>query len=287
LAFSSSLRLKIRAKRPWTIGMKKLEEIWAEELYQQEPSYTDHLGLMLQPDSYSHFDTHPEFAEVFRLWTQKDNFRGMDKARIWSLILNIKQVLSRQPGALAELGVYQGQCAAVLSYFAEKFGRAMYLADTFTGFPEGQYELGEGEDPVFVDTSLEDARKVVGNYAGNRWIVGVFPDSITQEMRNDRYAFVSIDCDLYAPIADGLKFFWPRMVAGGMIFVHDYSSGHWAGATQAVDEFCEANGVSGILLPDFSGSYVLSKNCSNQGASSREAVKRGSWKDWLRRRAKA
>ena len=88
----------------------------------------------------------------------------------------------------------------------------------------------------------------------------MFPELATDEMRSERYAFVSIDCDLYEPIAEGLKFFWPRMVAGGMIFVHDYSSGYWPGATKAVDEFCSANGVAGVLLPDYSGSFALVKN---------------------------
>ena len=78
-------------------------------------------------------------------------------------------------------------------------------------------------------------------------------------MRDDKFAFVSIDCDIYEPILEGLNFFWPRTVPGGMIFIHDYSSGYWPGATRAVDEFCRANRARGMLLPDFAGSYVLVK----------------------------
>jgi hypothetical protein len=91
-------------------------------------------------------------------------------------------------------------------------------------------------------------------------------------MRNDTYAFVSIDCDLYEPIAEGLKFFWPRMVLGGMIFVHDYSSGHWPGTTRAVDEFCARNGIAGSLLPDLAGSYVLTRqDLADESADQAEA----------------
>jgi hypothetical protein len=50
------------------------------------------------------------------------------------------------------------------------------------------------------------------------------------------------------------------MERGGVIFVHDYSSGHWPGATRAVDEFCAHNGLVGVLLPDKSGSIVLCKH---------------------------
>jgi hydrogenase maturation factor len=239
--------------------LKALEAIWRDRRYERELSYTSKLGLMLQPDSFAEFQAHPDFAEAFRLWTQRDPFRGLDFARVWGLVLNVKHVLSKHAGSLAELGVYQGQSSALLSFYAKKFGRKIYLADTFQGFAEQQFEeaMGDGKKAAFKDISLEAARAVVGDYAGIRWVVGMFPDSVTEEMLEDTYAFVSIDCDIYEPIAEGLKFFWPRMVPGGIIFVHDYSSGFWPGATRAVDEFCARNGVAGSLLPDLAGSYVL------------------------------
>lgn len=241
-----------------------LESFYANAGHRNQRTWSKNLGLMLQPNSHADFSAHPEFEEVLRLWTQGDNFRGMDLARVWSLMLNIKHVLSsRNEGALAELGVYKGNSSAVLSHYARRFGRKMYLADTFVGFDstqiEGEAAVSDGKVAAFKDTSLELAKRVVGDYDGNRWCVGMFPDSISQEMRDDRFAFVSIDCDIYQPIAEGLRFFWPRMVPGGMIFVHDYSSGHWPGATQAVDEFRAQEKVEGILLSDLSGTYALAK----------------------------
>ena len=239
--------------------MKELDHIIKHRLFDLSASYTRQAAIMFQPDSYADWRANAEFDTAFRLFTQRDKYRGMDVARVWSLVLNLKQALSRSSGSVAELGVYKGQCSAVLSFFAEQSGRTMYLADTFEGFSERQFEdeMGAGKENAFKDTSLEDARAVVGNYSGNRWVVGMFPDSITDEMRADTFSFVSIDCDLYQPILDGLEFFWPRMQLGGMIFVHDYSSGHWPGATRAVDEFCERHGIAGVLLPDKSGSFVL------------------------------
>lgn len=253
--------------------MKELETIWNERGYERSHSYTRHLAAIVQPSSYAEFHAHPDFDEAFGRWIQKDPYRGLDIARVWSLILNLKHVLSRCSGAVAELGVYQGQSSALLSYYAERFGRTMYLADTFEGFAEQQFEegMGEGKQKAFKDTSLAAARAVVGDYAGNRWVVGIFPESATDEMRADEYAFVSIDCDLYEPVAEGLKLFWPRMNPGGMIFVHDYSSGHWPGATRAVDEFCELNKIAGVLLPDLAGSYVLTRA---EGATADSAISR-------------
>jgi hypothetical protein len=240
--------------------MSILNKIWKQNLYQQDgESYSDKIALTLQPASFADFGSHPEFAEIFRLWTQNDKFRGLDFVRIWSLLLNAKHTLSRCSGSVAELGVYQGQSSAVLSFYAAKFERKMYLCDTFNGFSEAQYEenMGLAKQTAFKDISYPSVRAVVGEYQGNRWVIGMFPQSITDEMREDRFAFVSIDCDLYEPIRAGLDFFWPRLVVNGMIFVHDYSSGHWPGATRAVDEFIAQSGAAGCLLPDLAGSFVI------------------------------
>lgn len=244
---------------PESPSMDELESIISNRNYLCSNSYSRSLALMLQPGSYSDFRAHPEFDEAFERWTQGDRYRGLDMVRLWSFVLNIKHILSRCPGSLAEVGVYKGQSSAVLSYFAEKAARKVYLADTFDGFAESQFEpdFGDGKKQAFKDTNLEMAQDVVGNYSGIRWIVGLFPASVTAEMRADYYSFVSIDCDIYEPIRDALRFFWPRMTPGGMIFVHDYSSGYWPGATRAIDEFCAESGVRGMLLPDLGGSYVL------------------------------
>ena len=239
--------------------MRELEAILAGRSYESTRSYTRHLAAILQPCSYTEFGTHPDFDKAFGLWTQRDHYRGLDFARIWSLVLNLKHTLSRCPGSVVEIGVYQGQSSAVLSFYAEKFERKVYLADTFEGFASAQFEegMGEGKETAFKDTSLDAAREIVGDYSGIRWIVGTFPDSATEEMRADSYSFVSVDCDIYQPIIESLRFFWPRLNVGGMVFIHDYSSGHWPGASRAVDEFCEVTGVRGMLLPDLAGSYVL------------------------------
>jgi hypothetical protein len=115
---------------------------------------------------------------------------------------------------------------------------------------------------AFRDTTLEAARKVVGDYDGNRWLVSTFPESLDDRIRNDSFAFVSLDCDLYEPIRAGLDFFYPRLPCGGYIFVHDYSSGFWPGVRKAVDEFTAQAGITGVLLSDVSGSIVLTEAAS-------------------------
>jgi hypothetical protein len=215
--------------------------------------------LCFQPDAFADFGQHPEFGALFEKFTRHDRFRGMDISRLWCLILNLKRVLSRVDGSLAELGVYKGHSSAVIGHFARSVDRRMYLMDTFTGFARQQIEseLSDNAKAAFKDTSLEHAKETVGDHPNFRWLVGPFPDSVTPELQADRFSFVSIDCDLYEPILGGLRFFFPRMNKGGLIFVHDYSSGHWPGATKAVDEFVAESGAGCVLLADKSGSAVI------------------------------
>ena len=247
---------KTRSRSP-----SHLERLVKEVVDGREVSYTDSAALVLQPVAYSEFNAHNEFKELVARWTRPDPYSSLDFARLWAMALNCKRTLEHGSGALAELGVYRGQSASLLSYYAEKASRKLFLCDTFAGFPEEQFEAeddrSEGKRAAFKDVTLEAAKTVVGTYHGVRWVVGAFPESITSEMRDEMYSFVSIDCDIYVPVREGLSFFWPWLQPGGMIFVHDYASGYWSGATKAVDEFCQETGAAGCLLPDFCSSFVL------------------------------
>ena len=50
----------------------------------------------------------------------------------------------------------------------------------------------------------------------------VFP--VTLEGLEDRFAFVSLDVDLYQPTAAGLKYFYPRLVNGGCTLIQGYNN---------------------------------------------------------------
>jgi hypothetical protein len=50
------------------------------------------------------------------------------------------------------------------------------------------------------------------------------------------------------------------MPKGGMMILHDYSSGLWEGAAQAIDEFCASSGEFLTLWPDKSGTAMIRKS---------------------------
>jgi hypothetical protein len=218
-----------------------------------------------RPDSDWCFDSHPEVRLLLPRWLRNNRANNAgDLARYYSLILNLKQLQTEQvPGDFAELGVYRGNSAAVLAHFAAAAGRRLYLFDTFEGFDARDFKgPDQRRDVLFAQTSLRDVAKNVGHSDSCTYVQGYFPDSIKGQHVGDLFAFVHLDCDLYQPMKEGLAYFYPRVAPGGMILMHDYSSGYWDGARLAVDEFCRSTGEPIVLLPDKSGSAVLRKRRS-------------------------
>jgi hypothetical protein len=221
------------------------------------------LYLATKPDSFFEFGRHPELRELQKAWLSGNRIsNGGDWPRLMAFVLNLKQILEENiEGSFAELGVWRGNSAAVLTAFAKPSQRKVYLFDTYEGF-SGRDMTGIDRNvvPGFTDTSLSRVKSVVGSSDNTIYIKGYFPESVTPAASSETYAFVHIDCDLYEPMKNGLAFFYPRMNPGAMLVLHDYSSGHWSGAKKAIDEFCGMTGETIILMPDKSGTAILRKS---------------------------
>lgn len=155
-------------------------------------------------------------------------------------------------GSVAEVGVFQGDFAKhINALFPDS---RLYLYDTFEGFAEQDVAKEENRSVIgtyrhYANTAMET---VLGKLPHpDRAVVrkGFFPDTAAGE--DDRYVFVNLDADLYAPTLAGLEYFWPKMVPGGVIFVHDFFSPEFTGVKKAVTEFTEANGISLSPIGDY------------------------------------
>jgi O-methyltransferase len=183
--------------------------------------------------------------------------------RLSSFDLVVEEIEKRNVvGDVAELGVYKGDFAAVMNVAFPK--RTLYLFDTFEGFHSSdkgaERKLGSyGVGRDFSDTSVEEVMKRMPNSERCVARKGFFPET-AQGLENKKFCFVSIDTDLYAPVAAGLSFFHPRLSPGGFIFVHDYNNALFPGAKLAVQEFSSRNGVSYVPLTDQYGTAVIAKH---------------------------
>jgi hypothetical protein len=201
-------------------------------------------------------------VNLYQRWTRGNQLNNNgDAPRFIALILNLRQLLTEGiEGDFAELGVWKGNSAAILADFASKSDRKLFLFDTFSGFDQRDIVgIDQKESPKFADTSIDYVKETVGHPGNTIYLPGFFPETITDEVSNSRFAFVHLDCDLYAPMKAALEFFYPRLSKGGMLVMHDYSSAWWEGAMRAVDEFCQETGEFVSLWPDKSGTAMIRK----------------------------
>ncbi|HVX49085.1 MAG TPA: TylF/MycF/NovP-related O-methyltransferase [Chitinophagaceae bacterium] len=184
-----------------------------------------------------------------------------DYVRLSTLEMVSSQIKEQNiPGSIAEVGVFRGDFAKFINqYFPD---RTFYLFDTFEGFDdrdiatEKNNAFSEG-DQDFSNTSVEIVLKKMPNPGVCLPKKGYFPE--TAKDINDRFVFVSLDTDLFAPIYEGLNFFYPRLVKGGYIFVHDFNNDAYKGARKAVEQFCAEQHVGYVPIPDICGTCIITK----------------------------
>ncbi len=139
---------------------------------------------------------------------------------------------SHLPGAMAEVGVFQGVSAKLL---CEAKGDAeLHLFDTFGGMPQSSTaDKGVHRVKQYL-CSLESVQQYLKDYKNVYFYPGLFPES-AKTLPERRFSFVHLDVDLYESTLAGLEYFYPRLITGGVILSHDYSI--LAGVKKAFQDF--------------------------------------------------
>jgi hypothetical protein len=158
------------------------------------------------------------------------------------------------PGDYIETGVWRGgACILVRAILAARgvTDRRVFVADSFEGLPRPnakQYpadrasklfsfgELAISEDEVrrnFAAYGLEDEQVV--------FVKGWFKDSLPK-LKEQRFALIRLDGDLYESTMDALDNLYDRLSAGGYVVVDDY--GVMQGCRRAVHDFLAGRGLT-------------------------------------------
>jgi hypothetical protein len=222
-------------------------------------AYTpDRYNLNLETYVHRGGEFGPQCIEGFIHGNEANN--SGDMPRYFSLTLICDQIIKEGLiGQIAELGVYKGNTAILLATLARKLRSTAYLLDTYEGFDAADLVgIDADKSRVFADTSLEAVRSLVGE-RNVRYVKGHFPDSASSLPPDVRFCLVHIDCDLYSPFTAALHYFYPRLIRGGFLVMHDYSGSYWNGAEKAIDEFFSGKPERIVPIPDKSGTAVVRK----------------------------
>lgn len=138
-----------------------------------------------------------------------------DYAKIW---LDIE-------ADVAEGGVFQGEFARLINQsFPED---SLYLFDTFEGFDERDLKIeyeNKYSNEILGHFQTTTTSLVLKKCPVPEKVIikkGYFPET-TEGLETKRFKFVNLDFDLYEPTLSGLKFFYPKMLMGSVILIHDY-----------------------------------------------------------------
>lgn len=136
-------------------------------------------------------------------------------------------------GGVAEVGCFMGGSSKIIC--EAKGNKEFNVFDTFDGLPElnaiddaSQFQKGQ------YSASYEFVKKYLSNYPNVFLHKGYFPDT-AGPIESKTFSFVHLDLDLYESTLASLKFFYPRLVKGGVLISHDYTTA--PGVQRAFEEF--------------------------------------------------
>ncbi len=150
-------------------------------------------------------------------------------------IYNLVKKVKNLEGDMAEIGVYQGGSALIISEAKEN--KHLHLFDTFEGLPAPDSK----RDKLMVkgdmnNTSLDMVKEILKPYNNVFYYKGFFPDT-AGSLEKTKFSFVNNDTDIYSSTKSVLEFFYPKMIKGGILLTHDYNDSRTPGVKMAFDEF--------------------------------------------------
>lgn len=158
-------------------------------------------------------------------------------------------------GDMAEFGVYKGGSAKIISDSVPD--KTIHLFDTFNeGFPENDvfdigHKKGEMAFPLTSVKKFLKGRKI-------KYHVGSFSKTINN-IKNLKFSFVHMDADLYQSTKEGIKFFWDKIVDGGIIVFDDVICNDTPGVMKAIKELLPNEEM---IIYGNSGHIYKNKCCS-------------------------
>jgi len=176
-------------------------------------------------------------AQLFRRWTiLKQMLRVSRNVTCYhtesELLAPISAVLAlsqENGGVIVEAGCYKGGSTAKLSLAAGVAGRLLYVFDSFEGMPENEEPHDTniwGGAVRFPAGSYKGAMEEVANNVERfgeigvcRFVKGFFDQTLPGFQESIALAY--LDVDLASSTLTCLRYLWPRLAPGGILFSQD------------------------------------------------------------------
>lgn len=162
-----------------------------------------------------------------------------------------KSLSKSKDGDIAEVGVYNGSSAKIICEV--KGVKTLYLFDTFAGL----INVSDFEDQMeegWYSAKLDKVKDYLDKYENVEFYKGNFPNQTGHFIEDKKFCFVHLDVDTYKCTMDSLKFFYPKMVKGGIILSHDVN--RLKGVKKAFKQFSRLENIEFIKLNESQAFFI-------------------------------
>ncbi len=245
--------------------LKTPKEIDLSQYYLLEKSKVTYAQDLLYTFHSADFIRDSHFIESYELGKQTDGGHLLKNYDIhWRahVLCWAAYHATHLEGDFVDCGVNTGIFArTVINYVQfQNLNKKYYLLDTFSGMAE-KYStpeemerhktIGYGQKSDLYEQVMETFKDF-----NVRVIKGPVPETLA-EVDTQKVCYLSIDMNSVLPEVEALKFFWDKMVSGGIIILDDYGYANASNEQKAAhDAFAKSKGVMILTLPTCQGLII-------------------------------
>lgn len=205
-----------------------------------------------------------EEAQIHTQMEATDNLLRRQRHYVLNYLL---QNINLKSGDVCETGCWRGLSAYQIAAHIHSLKEDIFfhVFDSFEGLSDIQPVDRYEHDHRDIDSikkqfscSMDIVKENLKAFDFIKYYKGWIPERFV-EVKDRTFSFVHIDVDLYQPIFDSFKFFYPRLSTGGIMVFDDYGCIQFPGAKKAIDE-CISQHNDDFFLPLPSGQAFLIKS---------------------------
>jgi O-methyltransferase len=182
----------------------------------------------------------------------------LDRNRCYALYLLMDQIKD-VPGNMLEVGTWRGGTAGIFTTMLPN--KKIYLADTFTGVvksAEWEHYKDKAHDDTSEELVVDFLQKDLG-VSNFQTLMGIFPEDTGQVIKDETFAFVYLDVDVYQSTKDAFHYVWDTVSKNGIVAFDDYGMiSACGGIKKFIDEIKDDNDK--IFLQNLNAqAYIIKK----------------------------
>lgn len=180
-------------------------------------------------------------------------YKGDTSLLLADIIFSGPRPAVRKPRAVGAKSRVAALRNAQKRQYSANYNHCLYIYDSFEGLPE----KGEADRSVLGAAFRGGELAVTKREVKERFLRAGLPvpvikkgwfKDLTEADLPEKIAFSFLDGDFYESIRDSLKLVGPKMTAGGVLVVHDYTNPALPGVRRAVDEWRSSTGETDYLV---------------------------------------